>query len=696
MASAADPSPTHSPVGPHAPRPKGILKNSYRGSPPVSPIDSHAASHPPLPHTPSDHPLTPKEAKEVTIANTQYNAGHRRSSSAAGSSRPGGSRRQSSLPPNDGDEEPGQRLKWDEANLYLTEQERTSTMKINEPKTPYAKHYDPAEDPSDDDDADMTEPIDPSGIDMDKVDGVPHHHQQQQQSQQRRRPGPADDEIPCLSLGEPEEEVPDEPDSAPSSPSRPRAVHVDSHGGGHDTDGEEYLVGLSAEEREKHRRFGELRKKHYEMRDVAALLGHPEDLEEEDDDDEDEDKKMAVPPLPGRVNGSSCSRPSDPMHLARLQRPLQRAAASSSRPFGAVLRPTTTTTTTLEERFAHLRIASPTAANAAVEGRRYASVKSQGAYRLKSKGTIAKKMGAKKTGDQYVVTGNILYKQRGTIWHAGENAIMGRSHTIHAGVSGYVKYYRDPLRHPKRQYIGVVFNRDDTLPYPISAPRRRKLNLVAVPRKVEQPIEETMSPSGIPLSVTRHEQVEPAEIEAAEAAEAAASEQVAPETEQPVPLTDGNSIVSSLVREKLRSRQLSQIRREARNLEKQKELEARKGTRVFRLQSDYSYRESNWEIGRIVGDAGVIPGTEKVESRKAKFRLRRRKRMVHFQGIKKGKMARADRRDEYRRHVREKRASRLVQRAEAAAAVQASLGNAAAAAAAGSVKASADKGEAKV
>lgn len=90
------------------------------------------------------------------------------------------------------------------------------------------------------------------------------------------------------------------------------------------------------------------------------------------------------------------------MHLSRLQRPLQRVAASSSRPFTTVLRPTTTTTTTtLEDRFAHLRIASPATANATVEGRRYASVKSQGAYRLKSKGTIPKKMGSKKTGGMF-------------------------------------------------------------------------------------------------------------------------------------------------------------------------------------------------------------------------------------------------------------------------------------------------------
>lgn len=87
------------------------------------------------------------------------------------------------------------------------------------------------------------------------------------------------------------------------------------------------------------------------------------------------------------------------MHLTRLQPALQRAAASSSRPFGAVLR---TTTTTLEDRFASLRISSPAVANAAVQGKRYASVKSQGAYKVKSKKTIPKKLGAKKTGGMFL------------------------------------------------------------------------------------------------------------------------------------------------------------------------------------------------------------------------------------------------------------------------------------------------------
>lgn len=285
--------------------------------------------------------------------------------------------------------------------------------------------------------------------------------------------------------------------------------------------------------------------------------------------------------------------------------------------------------------------------------------------------------------DQYVIPGNIIFKQRGTIWHPGENTIMGRDHTIHAAVTGYVKYYRDPLRHPKRQYIGVVFNREDKLPYPTGSPRRRKLNLVAVPRKVEVPVEETTAPSGIPLSVTRHDPV--AEIKSSTSA---AAQQISAHLEEPVPLTDGNAVVASLVKEKLRNRQSSQERREARVLAEKKELEARKATRVFRLQSDYSYRETNWEIGRLVGDAGSIPGAGKTESRKAKFRLRRTKRMVYFRGIKNRKVGRAARREEHARYLHEKRMRTAREKAQAAAA--AVVGNGAQAAAA------TKKGERKV
>lgn len=269
--------PSHSPPGPNAQRPRGesgpghdgriltwrhlltnaqpgILKKSFQKSPPVSPQRERSLS-----------------GKEATIANTQINAGHRRSSSGG---RPTGSRRQSNTAEYF-DADPSQRLKWDEANLYLTEQERSSTMKITEPKTPYAKHYDPAEDPSDDDEDPMAD---------------------SSHSRQAPRPGHEDD-IPGLSLGEPEEAIPEEAASAPSPARSEKSVHVDDESIGHNPD--EELAGLSPEEREKHRKFEQLRKRHYEMKNVAQLLGHPEDMDEDEDDD------SAPPPMPRVPNGSA-------------------------------------------------------------------------------------------------------------------------------------------------------------------------------------------------------------------------------------------------------------------------------------------------------------------------------------------------------------------------------------------------------
>ena len=85
---------------------------------------------------------------------------------------------------------------------------------------------------------------------------------------------------------------------------------------------------------------------------------------------------------------------------------------------------------------------------------------------------------------------------------------MGRDHTIHAMASGYVKYYRDPKRHPDRKYIGVVYNKEDVLPYPKHAERKRRLNMLPRTIKAAAPAVEE-SPSGIPFQVTRKQKGEP-------------------------------------------------------------------------------------------------------------------------------------------------------------------------------------------
>ena len=110
--------------------------------------------------------------------------------------------------------------------------------------------------------------------------------------------------------------------------------------------------------------------------------------------------------------------------------------------------------------------------------------------------------------DQFVIPGNIIFKQRGTLWWPGENCIMGRDHTIHSMATGYVKYYRDPSKHPGRKYIGVVFKKEDTLPYPVHAERKRQLNMTPHTIRAPTPLPET-SPSGIPYEVRRLQEGEP-------------------------------------------------------------------------------------------------------------------------------------------------------------------------------------------
>ncbi|MBB4287467.1 50S ribosomal protein L27 [Roseospira goensis] len=51
-----------------------------------------------------------------------------------------------------------------------------------------------------------------------------------------------------------------------------------------------------------------------------------------------------------------------------------------------------------------------------------------------------RRLGIKKYGDEIVVAGNIIARQRGTKWHPGDNVGMGKDHTLFALVDGRVKF----------------------------------------------------------------------------------------------------------------------------------------------------------------------------------------------------------------------------------------------------------------
>ncbi len=54
--------------------------------------------------------------------------------------------------------------------------------------------------------------------------------------------------------------------------------------------------------------------------------------------------------------------------------------------------------------------------------------------------TIGRRLGVKKFGGEIVVPGNIIIRQRGTKYHAGENVGIGRDHTLFATTGGQVKF----------------------------------------------------------------------------------------------------------------------------------------------------------------------------------------------------------------------------------------------------------------
>lgn len=66
----------------------------------------------------------------------------------------------------------------------------------------------------------------------------------------------------------------------------------------------------------------------------------------------------------------------------------------------------------------------------------------------------SKRLGVKLYGGQAVAAGNIIIRQRGTEYRAGENVGMGRDHTLFAKADGHIEFKEKGK--PKRRYVSVV------------------------------------------------------------------------------------------------------------------------------------------------------------------------------------------------------------------------------------------------
>ena len=79
------------------------------------------------------------------------------------------------------------------------------------------------------------------------------------------------------------------------------------------------------------------------------------------------------------------------------------------------------------------------------------STKKGGGSSKNGRDSAGKRLGVKKFGGESVRAGNIIVRQRGTSFHAGENVGSGRDWTLFALADGVVKF-----RKGKRKTVSVV------------------------------------------------------------------------------------------------------------------------------------------------------------------------------------------------------------------------------------------------
>ncbi len=66
----------------------------------------------------------------------------------------------------------------------------------------------------------------------------------------------------------------------------------------------------------------------------------------------------------------------------------------------------------------------------------------------------SKRLGVKKFGGEAVIAGNILVRQRGTLYRPGSNVGVGTDHTLFALAPGKVKFEKKGVK--QRTFVSVL------------------------------------------------------------------------------------------------------------------------------------------------------------------------------------------------------------------------------------------------
>lgn len=76
---------------------------------------------------------------------------------------------------------------------------------------------------------------------------------------------------------------------------------------------------------------------------------------------------------------------------------------------------------------------------------------------VKVSGNVAgKRLGVKKFANELVKAGNIILKQRGTVYHPGKNTYLSKDHSIHAKTDGTVEFRKMSGFKRGKYYVDVI------------------------------------------------------------------------------------------------------------------------------------------------------------------------------------------------------------------------------------------------
>ena len=82
------------------------------------------------------------------------------------------------------------------------------------------------------------------------------------------------------------------------------------------------------------------------------------------------------------------------------------------------------------------------------------ATKKAGGSSRNGRDSAGRRLGVKKYGGETVIPGNIIVRQRGTKFHAGDNVGVGKDHTLFATADGTVNFVQ---KGPKnRKYAQVI------------------------------------------------------------------------------------------------------------------------------------------------------------------------------------------------------------------------------------------------